>query len=155
MLAMQPANITPWADTYESTATAFVEEATREPMFKGNTGIGRTLSLWVSVAWYEGRFDLHAKGDNGNSLCMFQVGRSNLRGLGISEEAILQDTKVCIDAARRMMKLSFRVCSGLPASDMLGHYASGGSKCGGLKASRNRMATADNLFVKLQREEVQ
>jgi len=157
MLMLQPASITPWVETYEATAIAFVDEATRLPLFSGSTAIEQTVSTFLSVAWYEGRFDPKAKGDckerqNGKcisqpqSLCMFQIGRSNLNYLGITEEQILTDIRICTHAARTMMKTSFAVCKGFSNIELLGHYASGGSTCGGLKESRNRMRKAEWIF---------
>ncbi len=158
---VQPAEITPWADTYESTAEALVDEATQRPLFSGNTGIERTLSTFLSVAWFEGRFDPHAKGDckekkDGacvsapQSLCMFQIGVSNLPGLKVSADDILSDVRVCVRAARTMMKISFGVCKGYPRLDLLGHYASGGETCGGLRESRHRMLKADWIFNRMR-----
>ena len=160
MQMIQPVQVTPWAESYKTTADAFVDEAARLPLFPiSERGIEKTLSVFLSVAWYEGRFDPHAKGDcrvkregkcisPPQSLCTFQVGRSNLAGLGITEEQILSDIKVCVHAGRTMMKTSFRVCRARPFLELLGHYASGGNRCGGLKESRHRMNKAMWIFGK-------
>jgi len=156
MLLAQPASVTPWAETYETTAQAFVDEATAAPLFTGSTGIEKTISLFLSVAWFEGRFDPQARGDchkeNGKcvgqpqSLCMFQIGRSNLAALNLTEKDLMADVRVCTHAARTMMKTSFTVCRGYPSLELLGHYASGGNTCGGLKESRHRMLKAEWIF---------
>jgi hypothetical protein len=157
MLILQPANVTPWADTYETTATVFANEAIRLPLFPGSQGIERTAAVFTSVAWYEGRFDPKAKGDckekkNGKcvsppqSVCMFQIGISNLAGLHTTQDELLSDVSKCTQAARTMMQISFGVCRALPHEDLLGHYASGGSTCGGLRESRHRMKTAIWIF---------
>jgi hypothetical protein len=150
MLQLQPATVTPWAETYESTAKVFAEEATLLPLFSGSDGARRTAALFLSVAWFEGKFNPQAKGDckNGKceSLCMFQIGRSNVAGLKVTEEQLLSDVRVCTQAARKMMQISFGVCRGRPKLDILGHYASGGATCGGLRESRHRMQKAEWIF---------
>lgn len=157
MLMLQPA--APWVDTYESTAIVLAEEAVQSPLFRGDSGSVQTLSLFLSVAWFESRFDPHAQGDckekrdgkcisTPQSLCMFQIGRSNLAGLNVSETALLSDVRTCTRAARTLMKISFGVCRDFPRMEILGHYASGGSACGGLRESRHRMAKADWIFTK-------
>ena len=162
MLVLQPAGVTPWAETYETTATVFADVATRLPLFPGSDGVARTAALFTSVAWYEGRFDPQAKGDckekkNGKcvsppqSVCMFQIGISNLAGLHTTQDELLSDVAKCTHAARKMMQISFGVCRGLPFEDLLGHYASGGSTCGGLKESRHRMKTAISIFEKREK----
>jgi hypothetical protein len=182
MLILQPASVTPWADSYGTTAAVFADVAIHAPLFPGKDGIERTAALFTSVAWYEGRFDPQAKGDgkcleyvpvteaelkiaiNGppgtpmrpkmkclkkgppQSVCMFQIGISNLAGLRTTQEELLSDTTKCTLAARTMMQTSFGVCHGLPISDLLGHYASGGNTCGGIRESRHRMNTAQWVF---------
>jgi len=160
MLLLQPASVTPWAETYETTAAVFADEATRLPLFPGSDGAERTAALFTSVAWYEGRFDPQAKGDCGKkvngkcvkppqSVCMFQVGISNLPALHATQDELLSDVAKCTHAARVMMRLSFDKCKGLPTSDLLGHYASGGDTCGGIRESRHRMNTAAWILSKL------
>lgn len=158
MVALEPT--APWRSTYETTAEALATVAEEEPLFPGKDGPRRTAALFVSVAWYEAHFQQDAKGDcrkkddkgrcvaQPQSLCMFQVGRSNLGALGTTEEAILSDINVCTRSARKMMYDSFGVCRGRPTEDMLGHYASGGQTCGGLRESRHRVAKAKWLESK-------
>lgn len=157
MLVLQPEAVTPWADTYETTAAVFAEVAIRSPLFPGDNGAERTAALFTSVAWYEGRFDPKAKGDCGKkvngkcvkppqSVCMFQIGISNLAALHVTQDELLSDVSKCTHAARVMMRLSFDKCKGLPTSDLLGHYASGGDTCGGIRESRHRMNTAAWIF---------
>jgi len=159
MLILQPANVTPWAETYASTAEVFANEAISAPLFSGESAAIKTASVLISVAWYEGRFDPQAKGDckekkNGKcvsapqSICMFQIGISNLSGLHVTQEELLSDVAKCTRSARTMMKISFGVCKSLGFEESLGHYASGGDTCGGLRESRNRIKTAMWLFGK-------
>lgn len=153
----------PWQETYHDTAGTFVKLAKEAPLFAGVHGVRRTLSLLVSVAWFEGRFDPKAKGDclekdkkgrciaRPQSLCMFQIGRSNLKYLETTEEEILESTEVCTRAAMKMMKISFNVCRGRNEADFLGHYAAGGDACGGpkgegLRESGHRMLKAKWIF---------
>lgn len=152
MIALQPE--APWRSTYETTAQTLALVASDSPLFAGPEGPRRTASWFVSVAWFEGRFDPQAKGDcvrkdktgrclsAPQSVCMFQVGVSNLRDLGVSAEDMLNDVEVCTRAARRMMKTSMGVCRGHVVDELLGHYASGGGTCGGLLASRHRVGRA-------------
>jgi hypothetical protein len=156
MVAAQPA--APWRDTYEGTAEALALVAADSPLFEGAEGPRRTASWFVSVAWFESRFDPHAKGDcrtrdargqclsAPHSLCLFQIGISNLPALGLSQEEILSSPEACTRAARRMMKISLGVCRGRPLDERLGHYASGGDTCGGLRESRHRVNKAIWLF---------
>jgi hypothetical protein len=156
MLSAQPE--APWRDTYEATAEVFARVALEAPLFQGADGPRRTASWFVSVAWFEGRFDPQAKGDcrrkdkDGKclsapqSVCMFQIGVSNLAALGTTEPAILNDVEICTRAARRMMQTSMGVCRGRPTDELLGHYASGRGTCGGLAESRHRVTKARWLF---------
>jgi len=156
MIALQPA--APWRDTYEATAETLAMVALDAPLFAGDEGPRKTASWFVAVAWFESRFDAKAKGDctkkdakgaclsPANSLCLFQIGISNLASLGLTAEEILSDPETCTRAARRMMKTSMAVCRGRPTDDLLGHYASGGGECGGLRESRHRVALARWVF---------
>ena len=158
MTSMQPAQVTPWADTFEASATTIVDVATEAPLFAGEAGTRKTIALLVSLGWFEGRFDPKAKGDcekkdkDGKcisppqSLCMFQIGRSNLASLGVTEGQLLSDFGLCARTAVRMVKISFGVCRGRDELELLGHYASGGNTCGGLKESRHRMQKAKWLL---------
>ncbi len=165
MLTIQPAAVTPWADTYQDTAEVFAKVAEEQPLFKGDDGVQRTLSWFISTAWFEGRFDPRAKGDctekdkagkcisPPQSLCMFQVGVSNLSGLGLTAEEILGSTEVCTRAARKLMKISMGVCKARPMEEWLGHYASGGGTCAGLKESRHRVTKAKWVFANVKTPE--
>lgn len=174
MIALQPT--APWRSTYEASARAYATVALDAPLFKGDKATERTAALFVSVAWFESRFDQKALGDRKcierdsktgkctkegepQSICAFQVGVSNLAGLGKTKADLLGDIMVCTRAAREMMRISFRVCANRSAEDLLGHYASGGETCGGparedgrlsagLVASRNRMGKAIDLLRK-------
>lgn len=135
-----------WKDTYPSTARAIEQVARERPLFSGVDGTQRTAALLVAVSWFESRHNPRAIGDKGQSLCAFQIGKSNLKALKITEEQILSDILTCTRAAVQMMKVSFGVCRENPIEEKLGHYASGGQTCAGLRESRNRMLKAQWLF---------
>jgi len=155
----------PWQATYRQTAEIFAKVATDSPLFRGVDGPKKTAAWFVSTAWFESRFDPKAVGDCRkrdkagkcislpNSLCMFQVGISNLPYLGLTKDQILESTEVCTRAARKMMKISFGVCRGRPSDEWLGHYASGGGVCGGLRESRHRVNKAKWLFTNVKAKE--
>lgn len=151
MTQAQPPAKTPWADTYATTAEALATVAEEEPLFDGKDGARRTASWFVSVAWFESTFKPDAVGDKGQSVCLFQIGVSNLKGLGVTKNELLTDVAACTRAARRMMKASIGVCSKRPLEDWLGQYAAGGDSCGGpegqgLRESRHRVRKAIWLF---------
>ncbi len=95
-----------------------------------------------------------------NSFCLGQVNRSNFKGLGVTEETLLEGeknaegtlttrtgTEVCVDAMNRMMKRSMQVCATEPLENRLGWYAAGGEKCTrGFRESAHRMNKAHWLF---------
>ncbi len=151
MIAKQPENLTPWADTYADTAEAFVTVAEESPLHKPeNDGVRRTVADFVSVAWFEGRFNPVAKGDCRNktsdgkcsgtdpqyqSFCTFQIGKSNFEHLKVTEASLLSDTLTCTRAASKMMKISASICRGRPADEWLANYAAGSGECG--RAARN------------------
>lgn len=165
MIAKQPKNLTPWADTYEDTAEAFVTVAEESPLHKAeNDGVRRTVADFVSVAWFEGRFDPKAKGDckkktpdgkcadltTAQSFCTFQIGKSNFNHLKVTEEALLSDTLTCTRAASKMMKISASVCRGRPADEWLSQYAAGGGTCtAGQRESRHRVNLAAWLLANI------
>lgn len=172
MTSAQPPAVTPWADTYSNTAEVFVKVAEEHPLFKGDDGVQRTVSWFVSTAWFEGRFDPHAKGDctkktqdgkcaditTAQSFCMFQVEKSNFKQLGVTEEQILGSTETCTLAGRQMMSISIGICKGRPMEDWLGQYAFGHDLCGGpkgegLKESRHRVMKAKWLFANVKTPE--
>lgn len=157
MIELEPNS--PYRDTFSETAEVFAKVANEAPLFKGEDGSQRTAALFVSVAWFESRFNQKAIGDHGHSLCEFQIGISNLKALETSKDEILNNVEVCTRSARRMMSISFGVCRGKDVLDVLGHYAFGGQKCGGedgegLRESRHRMRKADFLFRRMRSKSV-
>ena len=146
MLKAEP-RPTPWHDTYMSTAQAVAKSANKYPLFAGDDGPAKSAALAVGVMWFESHFEPKAKGDRQclerdargdclkrgepQSLCAFQVGVSNFKGLGVTEESILGDIQVCSDSGFRMMRTSFSICSGgdWTIEDRLNQYATGGSVC--------------------------
>lgn len=140
MLTLQPARITPWASTYEATATAIASVVESEPpLFDKDATRVRTAALLVSLAWFESRFDVRAVGDHGSAHGLYQV---HDRGeLADPAEA----TRVALD----MVRASFRACRGRDRDELLGWYAAGGPDCTrGLRESRNRLALARRLAAK-------
>lgn len=146
MVKAQPPAGVPWRDTYATTAEAIATAANANPLFAGDEGPARTAAVMVGVAQMESSFDPKAKGDGclerdenkkcvkrgePQSLCAFQVGRSNFAVLGTNEEEILGDVFVCTRVALRLMHASFKICSGAEWKpiDRLNQYTTGGGVC--------------------------
>ena len=146
MLLLQPPGITPWSGGYEQTAETIAKVAQADPVFAGEHGADRTAVLLVALGWFESRFRPDAVGDNGRSLCMLQVGESNLKALGGTREAMLTDLSTCLHAGLKMIRASFAVCGANPLEERLGHYAAGGPGCRGVNESRHRVGLAMRLF---------
>lgn len=158
ILTLQPS--APWSETYGRTAEAIARVSEASPVFAGEDGPARTAAMLVALAWFESSFRPDAAGDcdrkqpNGmcapggrpRSFCLFQIGESNFAALGVTREQVQTDVDVCADAAIRMVRISFQVCRARPLEDRLGHYASGGSSCDGVAASRNRIRKGMWLF---------
>lgn len=156
MLLLQPAAVTPWASTYEQTATAIAEAAQDSPVFMGEKGASRTAALLVAVAWHESRFDQQALGDctagkpKTRTACaswgLFQMNKHNFVVPG---EFALGDPAIASREALRMVRISFRVCRGRPLDEQLAWYAAGNRGCDrGLRESRNRMGLAKTIESK-------
>jgi hypothetical protein len=156
MLLVQPA-ATPWSETYAATADAIATAAIASPLpGLGSEAVERTAAVMVAVALFESHFQQDAEGDcvdkrpdgmckrgaRARSFCAFQINESNFAALGTTRAQIQSDINTCAAAALRMMHVSFGVCRTRPLEERLGHYASGGSTCGGLAASRARMGKA-------------
>lgn len=147
MVILQPS--APWRDTYEATAHAIAAASVQSPLFAGKDGPERTAAWVVATSWFESRFQPDAVGDHGRSLCMLQIGESNLKALGVTREAMLNDLPTCLRAGLAMMKGSLAVCRSHPLDERLANYASGHGTCtnkGGLIASRHRVGLALRLF---------
>ncbi len=144
MHVLQPA--APWSDGYGETALAIAEASEADPLYAGPHGVERTAAVLVSLSWFESRFDPEAVGDNGHSVCLGQVGTSNLKELGVTKAEMLGDRSVCLRSMLRMMRRSFAVCRGRPMPQSLGWYASGGKTCGGLVKSGHRIDLALRLL---------
>jgi len=169
MTTMQPVAVTPWASTYQDSATTMVTVAEETPLWPGPDATQRTVATLISLGWYEGRFDQKAKGDGvclkmgpnnkclekgpPQSFCMFQVGRSNFKFLGVTEETILGDFERCTRSAVKLIQISKNVCKGRPDFELLGHYASGGDTCGGIRESTHRMNKAKWVFANVKTPE--
>lgn len=143
MLKAQPTNNVPWKDTYPATAEAIAEAAAAHPLFKGENGDKRTVSVMVAVADFESKFNPKAVGDcpdkdsNGmcvpgsepRSFCTFQIHNSNFKFLGVTKMQLLEDTKLCATSGLRMMHKSFETCKGWKPTELLNQYATGGGVC--------------------------
>lgn len=139
----------PYRSTFEHTAEAIAAASSEAPLFAGPSGAAETAALVVAVGEYESHMKPDAEGDcvkpNGvavdsvsgvcpagskpRSLCMLQVGVSNLRSLNLTTEEIRTDIDVCIRAGLRLMRISFGVCRTAPIDERLRHYAGGGETC--------------------------
>lgn len=155
MLVAEPKS--PHRATFENSAEVMADVATAEPLFAGALGPKRTAAWFVSVMWFESRFDQKAKGDCRKkdtagkcvahaSYCGMQVGVSNAGYLGIQADELLDNFGTCVRSARKLMKVSIAICRERPEDDWLGHYAAGGEGCRGLKESGNRVRKAKWLF---------
>lgn len=145
MLKGQPQK-TPWMDTYRSSAEAIAEAAAANPLFEGSDGDAKTAAVMVGVAIPESALRPDAVGDQGTSYCLFQVNRSNFRGLGVTEEQMRTDVRVCASAGLRMMHMSFRVCRHQPLKYRLSWYAAGRDGCAPNSASERRVGLGMRLF---------
>lgn len=166
MLSAEPRS--PYRSTFESSAETMAKVATDSPLFGGADGPKKTASWFVSVMWFESRFDPKAKGDcskrdksgvcvsQPQSLCGFQVGISNVAFLGVKEQELLDNFETCTRSARKLMKVSIQICRTRPMDDWLGQYAAGGVECGrlqqdgsraGLRESGHRVRKATWLFA--------
>lgn len=148
--------------------------AEEEPLFKGPHGRIKTASVVLAIMTYESGFmrnvDLGlgklAKGDSGRSACMMQInvgaGRTfdwNIKKSrpalpadppediekGYTQKELIADRKKCIRAGYRIIKVSFRGTSTLPATEWLRIYASGKSDAGSAE-SKLRMGLALKYF---------
>jgi len=151
MLAIEPSS--PYKETFESTAAVFAQSAISSPLFCTKQPDGscsftdsdkkRTAALYISLGWFEGRFQQDAQGDcdkttaNGtcekgsraHSFCMFQVNETNLKGFGTTKDEILKDFSKCVAIGNQMLRSSFRVCATQPLTGRLRWYAAGGPTC--------------------------
>lgn len=135
----------PWVAEYPEHAAAIAKAANANPLFAGDDGPAQTAAWMSSVARFEGGFRKGVAGDapclardaqnkctkrgKPTSFCPMQVSNGNFQTLGITEEQIQGNLDVCYAAGLRMMRMSFRVCSGRPLDDRLVHYAAGGDGC--------------------------
>lgn len=148
MVSLQPLAVTPWRDRFPEVAEAIADVSAEAPLYRGERGVERTAALLTAMAWHESRFDVGAVGDKGASVCLLQLGVSNLRALGVTRDELLGDARACLRAAVRMVVISFGVCRARPPQDRLAHFAAGGGGCGekGTRESRHRFALAAKLL---------
>lgn len=169
MLKAQPVENVPWKDTYPTTAAAFAKAANSNPLFQGEDGPAKTLSVLVSVATFESALRPDAKGDcdkkdrNGmclpgarpHSFCAFQIHETNFATLGVTRDQLLTDIDLCTQSALRLMRQSFRLCRGKTDENLLNQYTTGGPVC--VKPTKDegahRMRKAKWLFNKIKEEQ--
>jgi hypothetical protein len=160
-----------YKETYPTTAAAFARAAERNPL--PGLDATRTATMLVAVAWFEGRFQVDAKGDctkgnfsvpckdsNGkptpdavpHSFCTMQINESNLRGYETTKAEILSDVDRCVTIGLRIMRESFRVCARMKLPWKLSWYASGGGVCSDkpdpVEKSRHRVELGERLAKK-------
>lgn len=144
MLALVPH--APNVDAFPAIAMAIDRASHEAPLYAGEDGPSRTAAELVALAWFESRFDPRAVGDHGQSLGLWQIGRSNLRDLGVTEDDLFDPYRAA-RAALRMMRASFAVCRVRPKEERLAQYAAGGADClRGVRESRHRTALAAELL---------
>lgn len=127
MLAAQPKS--PWLETYDETSEAIADASNATPLYLGEEGPIQTAALVTAISLFEGNFKPNAVGDNKSSFCTMQISQGNFKALGITQEQIQTDIKVCIRAGLQMLKISFGVCRAFPAELRIAHYAGGGNCC--------------------------
>ena len=151
----------PWKDTYQSSADVIAQSAIDEPLFVGEDGARKTASEFLSIGWFEGRFNPRAEGDRDcskrdaagkcvgapHSLCMFQVSDGNFGWLHTSRDKIMGDFKECVRAARVMIRQSHTVCRGRAKEDRLGWYARGGEGCAENAKGKHRALKSGWIFA--------
>lgn len=98
--------------------------AERGPIFAGPDGERRTVALMVAVAYRESTFKVDAVGDNGASVCAFQIWHG--------PRSLLSDVRACVDAGYTQLLASVRACPAHPVAP----YARG--KCPSSTASTTR-----------------
>lgn len=108
------------------------------PLFVGADGARQTRALMVAVAWRESSFRLDVVGDQGRSMCAFQI----LNG----PRSLLADVDACTTRGLAMMRESFAACSTLPVAERLAGYARGScTRDDGRAISRDRFWVARDV----------
>lgn len=158
----QLAPSSPHASTFSHTAEGMAIAAVETPVFAGEQGPVRTLALELAIALGESGFNPHATGDCPNlppgsprcsmerhaqSLGLFQIGKSNLRWLGLAEDDLVGEPLVQARAALKLVAQSFKVCVNKPVDERLGWYARGGDGCQESGAGRARMRHARSILA--------
>lgn len=158
---------------YESIANdivGVVYDKDTKPLFKGEQGRARTVSVMLSLMLFESGFrknvdfglGKHGRGDAGKSWCLLQlnVGRGKTIRWntkedrlprsgdkpedihpGFTGEELVQDRKKCITAGLRGLRVSFASCPKLSLDQKLRVYGSGSCEKGA-KESALRMNAA-------------
>lgn len=158
---------------YESIATDIVEvvyDPQTKPLFKGEQGRARTVSVILALMLFESAFmknvdegkGKYARGDAGKSWCLLQLNVGNGRSIkwntkedrlpragdkpedihpGFTGLEMVQDRKKCIVAGLRSLRVSFSSCPGLGIDQKLRVYGSGSCEKGA-KESAVRMNAA-------------
>lgn len=113
------------------------------PLFRDDADGRKTRALLVAVAFRESSLRLDIVGDQGRSVCAFQIlhGDSSLR----------TDASACVRTGYRMLKASAKACPAHPIAT----YAEGPGGCGSERAqriSRDRMAIARWLTQRVVEE---
>lgn len=159
MFAVQP--VAPWTNTYESSAEVIAEESIHNPLFEGEDG-RKTAAILVALGKFEGALKPDAKGDcdktdektgmcvkgsKPHSFCMFQVNESNFARMGVTQDQMVTDFRVCTKTALRLAHESFRSCRSLPLEDRLNAYAEGRGGCRpSVVKGKHRMNYGMHLF---------
>lgn len=148
MVALQPPESTPWADSYLTTAAAIATAVeTEPPLFAGPDAVAKTAAAMVALSWFESRFDVGAVGDHGRSHGLYQIERSNLSE-GVTEETIKLDAELATREAMRLLRQSMRICRNEKPDFGWAWYAAGGRGCRtpGFVKSAHRIALGRRLF---------
>jgi hypothetical protein len=164
-------------ERYNAIATdiaAVVYDPNEQPLFKGDYGRSKAISIMQGIAFFESGFrkDVDtgvgkaARGDGGKSVCLMQIevgtGRTAKYNMskqrfaipsdpkneveeGFTASELLSDRQKCLRVALHLIRQSFKSCGNLPLDQYLNVYTSG--HCDeGIAESHLRMMTGVHWF---------
>ncbi len=151
LLMMSLAPSSPWLATFPRTAVEIAAASTESPMYDGPKGPAFTAALTVASGMHESSLRPDAVGDSGRSVCLLQIGVSNLAALGVTRRELLEDVGKCVRAGLKMMHASASVCRARPLEERQANYLEGNGGCSNetaLRRSRWRTSLAKSLVAK-------
>jgi len=164
---------------YKSIAEDVVEvvyDPSVKPLFRGDNGRSRTVSVILSIMLHESGFmknvdygvGKYARGDKGNSWCLMQINVGSGRTLkwntahdrlprwgddpadisdGYTGQELVDDRKKCIAEGLKVLRVSFSSCNGMGLPlDQRLRVYASGKCTAGAEGSTARMGTAIRWF---------